>query len=94
MATDTVVLVHGLWMNGLELSMLGQRLRREHGFDVRTFTYPTMHGAVADVCAALARFAAEARDGGRVHLVGHSLGGVMVHRTLASTATPCCSARR
>jgi len=86
MATDTVVLVHGLWMNGLELSMLGQRLRREHGFDVRTFTYPTMHGDVANVCAALARFAAEARSGGRVHLVGHSLGGVMVHRTLTQCA--------
>jgi pimeloyl-ACP methyl ester carboxylesterase len=86
MATETVVLVHGLWMNGLELSMLGQRLRREHGFDVRTFTYPTMHGDVANVCAALARFAAEARSGGRVHLVGHSLGGVMVHRTLTQCA--------
>ena len=86
MASDTVVLVHGLWMNGTELGMLGHRLRREHGFDVRTFSYPTMRGEVAAVCAALARFAGEARDRGRVHLVGHSLGGVMVYRTLTECA--------
>jgi pimeloyl-ACP methyl ester carboxylesterase len=86
MATETVVLVHGLWMNGTELAMLGHRLRREHGFEVRTFSYPTMHGEVAAVCAALARFAAEAGGGGRVHLVGHSLGGVMVYRTLTECA--------
>ena len=82
MATETVVLVHGLWMNGTELAMLGHRLRREHGFEVRTFSYPTMHGDVAGVCSTLARFAAAAGNGGRVHLVGHSLGGVMVYRTL------------
>jgi hypothetical protein len=45
-----------------------------------------MHGAAAAVCAALARFAAEAGSGGRVHLVGHSLGGVMVYRTLNECA--------
>jgi pimeloyl-ACP methyl ester carboxylesterase len=85
MPGECVVLVHGLWMNGTELGMLGHRLRREHGFDVRTFSYPTMHGEVAAVCAALAEFAAQA-GGGRVHLVGHSLGGVMVYRTLTECA--------
>ncbi len=29
-------------MNGLEFGVLGQRLRHEHGFDVRTFSYPTL----------------------------------------------------
>jgi len=86
MPGECVVLVHGLWMNGTELGMLGHRLRREHGFEVRTFSYPTMHGDVADVCSALARFAAAAGNGGRVHLVGHSLGGVMVYRTLTECA--------
>lgn len=80
---DTVVLVHGLWMNGLELSLLGQRLRRDHGYVVRSFSYPTLHGDAATICRALAVFADEAAVEGRVHFVGHSLGGVMVYRMLA-----------
>jgi pimeloyl-ACP methyl ester carboxylesterase len=83
MAGETVVLVHGLWMNGLELAMLGHRLRQEHGYDVRTFSYPTMHGVAADICRDLAAFATSVATEGRVHFVGHSLGGVLVFRTLA-----------
>ena len=84
MAGETVVLVHGLWMNGLELTMLGYRLRHEHAYDVRTFSYPTMSGSAADICRDLAAFASTAADEGRVvHFVGHSLGGVLVYRTLA-----------
>jgi pimeloyl-ACP methyl ester carboxylesterase len=84
MAGETVVLVHGLWMNGLELTMLGHRLRHEHGYDVRTFSYPTMSGAATGICRDLAAFASGTADEGRVvHFVGHSLGGVLVYRTLA-----------
>jgi pimeloyl-ACP methyl ester carboxylesterase len=84
MAGGTVVLVHGLWMNGLELTMLGYRLRHDHGYDVRTFSYPTMSGSAADICRDLAAFASTAAGEGRVaHFVGHSLGGVLVYRTLA-----------
>ena len=79
---DSVVLVHGLWMNGLELGMLGHRLRYDHGFDVRTFSYPTLHGETATVCRDLADFASRVARDGRVHFVGHSLGGVMVCRML------------
>jgi pimeloyl-ACP methyl ester carboxylesterase len=83
MAGETVVLVHGLWMNGLELAMLGHRLRSEYRYDVRTFSYPTMSGSATDVCRELAAFAEVATGEGRVvHFVGHSLGGVIVHRTL------------
>ena len=80
---ETVILVHGLWMNGLELSVFGHRLRHEHGFDVRTFSYPTMSGVAADICRDLAEFAASVAGEGPVHFVGHSLGGVLVYRTLA-----------
>ena len=83
MAGDLVVLVHGLWMNGLEFGVLGHRLRSEHGFDVRRFSYPTLHDDLRGVCAALAEFAERSSEGRRVHLVGHSLGGMLVHRTLS-----------
>jgi len=82
MASDVVVLVHGLWMNGLEFGVLGHRLRAEHGFDVRRFSYPTLEGDSGSVCAALAEFAESSSDGRVVHLVGHSLGGAIVYRTL------------
>jgi pimeloyl-ACP methyl ester carboxylesterase len=83
MAGDTVVLVHGLWMNGLELSVLGNRLRHEHGYDVRTFSYPTMSGSATDICRDLAALASSvAAEATVVHFVGHSLGGVLVYRTL------------
>lgn len=78
---ETVVLVHGLWMNGLEFAVLGHRLRHEHGYEVRAFSYPTMSGSVADICRNLAAFAADA--GQVTHFVGHSLGGVLVYRALS-----------
>jgi pimeloyl-ACP methyl ester carboxylesterase len=83
MSRESVILVHGLWMNGVELSVLGQHLRRDHGFAVRTFSYPTLHGNAAEICGELAKFGASVADAGRVHFVGHSLGGVLVHRTLS-----------
>jgi pimeloyl-ACP methyl ester carboxylesterase len=83
---EPVVLVHGLWMNGLAFGVLGRHLHRDHDFDVHTFTYPTLHGDSAQVCADLARFAGRIGEGRRVHFVGHSLGGALVYRTLAEGA--------
>lgn len=82
MPTDAIVLLHGLWMNGLELGVLRNRLQREHGFDVRVFSYPTLHGEAAEICRELAEFGARIGSERPVHLVGHSLGGAFVHRTL------------
>jgi pimeloyl-ACP methyl ester carboxylesterase len=80
---EPVVLVHGLWMNGLEFGVLRQRLQTRYGFDVHVFSYPTMHGDAGEIATELAEFAcARAAGTGRVHLVGHSLGGAMVYRAL------------
>jgi len=83
---DCVVLVHGLWMNGSEFASLKRRLRREHGFDVQVFSYPTLYGHAGEICAELADFATRVADGGRVHFVGHSLGGTFVYRLLSERA--------
>lgn len=87
MSRDTVILVHGLWMNGMEFGVLGHRLQ-QRGFDVRTFAYPSLHGDAARICADLAEFTERSSQGGRVHLVGHSLGGAVVYRTLSECAAP------
>jgi pimeloyl-ACP methyl ester carboxylesterase len=82
MAAERVVLVHGLWMNGLVFGVLRHRLQQDHGFEVHTFTYPTLHGDAKQVSRELAEFTDRVTGGGRVHFVGHSLGGALVYRTL------------
>lgn len=72
---DTVVLVHGLWMRGLVMLPL-QWLLKRHGFTVRRFSYPSRRHGIQQNAAALARFA-DTLPGARVHVVGHSLGGVL-----------------
>jgi len=74
--TDAVVLVHGLWMTGTEMRVLGGRLE-ESGFRVRYFRYRSWRGGLAQAASALREFV-EATEGERVHLVGHSLGGVVI----------------
>jgi pimeloyl-ACP methyl ester carboxylesterase len=83
--SDTVILVPGLWMTGLELGLLRRRLVHEHRFDVRVFAYPTMHGDPAAISSELADTVRRAA-GRRVHLVGHSLGGAFVFRALSDCA--------
>jgi len=81
---ELVVLVHGIWMKGLEWRLMARRLRRE-GHEVRIFRYPSLGSAPADNARRLARFIAAA-EAQRVHLVAHSLGGILVLHLLAADA--------
>lgn len=77
---EHVLLVHGLWMNRLAMWPLAWRLRRA-GFDVSFFGYYSAffpHEAHAERLAA--HVAALPRG---IHLVGHSLGGVVILNALA-----------
>ena len=56
--------------------LLARRLRR-HGFAVHAFSYPSVRADLADNAARLARFLASL-DAATVHLVGHSLGGILI----------------
>ena len=73
---EVVVLVHGIWMTGLEMAMLGRRIRQA-GFDVRQFHYHSLLKAPADNALALNRFL-QAVDADVIHIVAHSLGGIVV----------------
>lgn len=72
---ETIVLVHGLWMNSAILSLLGLRLGRQ-GFAIASFTYPTVRAGMSANTQLLHEFIGTL---GRppVHIVGHSLGGVL-----------------
>lgn len=75
MALETVVLVHGLWMTGLEMGVLRHRIQRS-GFHAVRFPYQSLRVPLSENIDLLQRFVAQ-QDSPVVHLVGHSLGGVV-----------------
>ncbi len=78
-----VVVVHGLWLNGLESFFLRDKLRVA-GFAPETFHYHSMHTKLNDAADALA---ARLRSFGEAaHVVAHSLGGLIACEAYARHA--------
>jgi pimeloyl-ACP methyl ester carboxylesterase len=73
---EMVVLLHGLWMPAAVMLPLAWRLEGG-GFQTRLFGYPSMRAGLLENAEALARFVAELKVE-KVHLVGHSLGGLVI----------------
>jgi len=73
------IFVHGLWLTGAESALLRRRIAVSHGFQCHSFTYRTVGSSVQPVLAKLAEFVSRI-DADRVHFVGHSLGGIVLHR--------------
>ena len=71
-------------MHGAVFCVLRRALAR-CGFAVRTFSFPSVRRGLAKNTAALAA-AIDGLDGQRVHLVGHSLGGLLVLNLLSRQA--------
>ena len=74
--SETVVLVNGLWLGDPALWLLARRLRRT-SFRVYSFSYPSVRQDVRANAARLHAFLSRV-PGDTVHLVGYSLGGVIV----------------
>ncbi|HXM82032.1 MAG TPA: alpha/beta hydrolase [Burkholderiales bacterium] len=68
-----VVLAGGLWMPVMGMALLGARLGRQ-GFSTHVFDYSGRDSLEGNV----ERLVRHARDHGRAHFVGHSLGGVLI----------------
>ncbi len=72
---EQVILLHGIWMRGITLLPLARRLRAG-GYAVQTMDYASVFGGIEPAIASLReRMHASAAE--RVHVVGHSLGGVV-----------------
>ena len=77
-----VLLVHGLYVNGWDMRLLGQRLN-EAGFSTHYFSYPSMRNTPMENAAGLNAFIKELNLDA-VHLVGHSLGGLVIRYLFAT----------
>ncbi len=83
----TVVLVHGLWMRGFEFMVFRRLLQRHYRAHVKAFSYRSVaSGAWAQ--ARELRFFCHALSTPMVHLVGHSLGGLVVLKALEDNENP------
>jgi len=72
-----VVYVHGLWMGGQEGFLLRHRLGRALDAETRSFTYSSKRATIADTALALGDYLTMIRTD-TLHLVAHSLGGLVV----------------
>jgi pimeloyl-ACP methyl ester carboxylesterase len=80
--TNKVICLHGMWMPGSEMAYVKMQLENTHNFECRLFSYPSVKSTLDENARLLAAFVAE-QTSGSVHLVGHSLGGVLALRMLA-----------
>ena len=85
MTRPALVYVHGLWHRGWESFLLRRRLAPD--FEFHGYHYASVRTPMPEVCEGLRRFVAQI-DAPTVHFLGHSLGGIVIHRFLKESAPP------
>jgi pimeloyl-ACP methyl ester carboxylesterase len=77
----TVLFVHGLWMSGAESFLLKRHLGAQ-GWNLRVFPYSSLAEPMPRIATRCARYALTLarRTLAPVHLLGHSLGGLVIYR--------------
>jgi pimeloyl-ACP methyl ester carboxylesterase len=85
-SVTTVVLVHGALVRGWEMAPLGYFLRRL-GYRVRQFRYRSMMKGLDENVGRLKQFITES-EGEVVHVVGHSMGGVLLRQVFERDPDP------
>lgn len=81
--SDGVLLVHGLWMRSIAMRWLATRLRSQ-GFAPRQFGY---YSLLQDTDAVVARLVEALRAQPGLHVVAHSLGGLLALRAAEMAGT-------
>jgi pimeloyl-ACP methyl ester carboxylesterase len=76
-----VLLVHGLWNRGWSMAAMAKRLRAR-GHSVMIFSYPTRSNGLDGHADELHRFISKAAPD-ELHLVGHSMGGLVILNMLS-----------
>ena len=81
--STVVVYLHGLWLTGIEGGILRKRLAKDLGAETRAFSYASVTSSMAANAQALGKYLSELRAE-RLHLVGHSLGGLVILKLFES----------
>jgi pimeloyl-ACP methyl ester carboxylesterase len=76
-----ILLVHGLWNRGWSMTVMAKRLRAR-GHQVTVFSYPTRSDILDGHADELYAFI-EANSVSELHLVGHSMGGLVILNMLS-----------
>jgi pimeloyl-ACP methyl ester carboxylesterase len=82
----TVVFVHGAIVRGWEMALLRYRVRRL-GYEVRQFRYRSMMKGLDENARRLRVFLRET-EGDILHVVGHSMGGVLIRQVFEQNPDP------
>jgi len=78
--SEHVILLHGLWMRGFTLTMLRHRLQHA-GYSVESFDYASVTSS-PDVGVERLLQRVREKKNGKIHFVGHSLGGLIALHAL------------
>ena len=81
--TNRVLLVHGLWMRSFSMRWLATRLRSQ-GFEPQLFGY---YSLLQDTDLVVARLADALRAQPGIHVLAHSLGGLLALRAIGQAGT-------
>ncbi len=73
---EAVVLVHGIWSNGMDMWRLRRQLSRA-GYECHIFRYQIWGKPPAEIASRLHEFI-DKMDAPVVHFVGHSFGGIVL----------------
>lgn len=80
--STVVVYVHGLWQRGAESVLLRRRLARALNAEVRAFSYPSVMADATSNARGLVKYL-DAIRADTLHLIGHSLGGLVILKAFA-----------
>src|SRR5579863_1907977 len=98
-----VVYVHGLWMPGVESLILRRRLAHDFALTLHPFRYSAASATMSAIAARLEGLV-QKLGASELHFLGHSLGGLVIHRLLERfpaqppgravfLGTPCVASR-
>jgi pimeloyl-ACP methyl ester carboxylesterase len=78
--SEPVIIIHGLWVHGLAMGWLARRIKQD-GFDAHSYSYPTVRLTLSENADRFARYCASLAAP-RVHIVAHSMGGLVALKML------------